>query len=179
MSLLGCKPEVGDKCQTSVDCSQVGDRICDVSQKDGYCTVFNCEPKDSNGATKCPDEAVCIVYAAERSPVSGCANLLGDTPYSRSFCMKKCDNTTDCRDGYVCIDVGAPGNPWAAVNADGPAKVCTQPFSYAPLPPRDSDICTGTSPEETGGAGSTDQNGAGGASSQAEASAGASASGGT
>src|SRR5690242_17476386 len=85
---LGCRPEIGDKCEISTDCSQVGDRLCDISQPDGYCTIYNCEPKASNGATKCPDEAVCVVFAAEPSSVPGCANRLGDTPYSRTFCMK-------------------------------------------------------------------------------------------
>jgi hypothetical protein len=172
LAVAGCRPEIGDKCQTSVDCSQVGDRLCDISQPDGYCTIYNCEPKASNGATKCPDEALCIVYAAEPSPVPGCANRLGNTPYSRSFCMKECDNTTDCRSGYVCLDVGAPGNRWAAVNADGAGKVCTQPFTPAPLPHRDPGVCSAADPGvgaggagDAGGAGS-EPDGAGGAAAQ-------------
>lgn len=171
---LGCRPEIGDKCQISTDCSQVGDRLCDVSQPDGYCTIYNCEPKASNGATKCPDEAVCIVFAAEPSAVPGCENRLGDTPYSRTFCMKKCDNTTDCRSGYICLDLGAPGNKWAAVDADGPGKVCTQAFSAAPIPPRSSGVCSAldTSDVDAGGepngtGGSDGDNGAGGAAATA------------
>ncbi|HEV8548501.1 MAG TPA: hypothetical protein VGQ57_05715 [Polyangiaceae bacterium] len=159
---IGCRPKIGDHCKTSTDCSQVADRLCDISQPDGYCTIYNCEPKDSNGATKCPDEAACIVFAAERSAVTGCANRLGDTPYSRTFCMRTCENQTDCRNGYICIDVGAPGNQWAAVDADGPAKVCTQPFSASPLPVRDPAVCTAMSPEDgTGGAGETPAAGGG------------------
>jgi hypothetical protein len=167
--LLGCRPAIGDKCQVSTDCSQVGDRLCDISQPDGYCTVYNCEPKASNGATKCPDEAACIVFAAEPSPVPGCANRLGDTPYSRSFCMKMCDNTTDCRSGYVCLDLGAPGNKWAAVDADGPTKVCTQAFSAAPLPPRSAGVCSATDGDvdASGGAGAAADTGAGGAAASA------------
>jgi len=171
LALVGCRPKIGDKCQTSVDCSQLADRICDTSQPDGYCTIYNCEPKESNGATKCPDEAVCIVYAAEPSAVPGCENRLGDTPYSRSFCMRTCDNTTDCRSGYICIDLGAPGNRWAAVDADGQAKVCTQPYSAVPaLPHRDPGVCNAENPDGgaelptgAGGAGSEPDTGAGGA----------------
>jgi hypothetical protein len=169
--LLGCRPEIGDKCQISTDCSQVGDRLCDISQPDGYCTIYNCEPKASNGVTKCPDDAACIVFAAELSAVSGCANRLGDTPYSRSFCMKTCDNATDCRSGYICIDVGAPGNRWAAVDADGPTKVCTQAFTPPAIPARSADVCSATDgdgePSGTGGAGSEPDTGAGGATSGA------------
>jgi hypothetical protein len=171
VALAGCRPEIGDKCQTSVDCSQLGDRLCDVSQPDGYCTIYNCEPKASNGATKCPDEAVCIVYAAEPSPVLGCENRLGNTPYSRSFCMKTCDNTTDCRSGYVCLDVGAPGNRWAAVDADGAGKVCTQAFTPPSIPVREPGVCTAGDPVEgTDGAG-----GAGGMSSEPDGAGGAGA----
>jgi hypothetical protein len=148
LAAIGCSKKIGDHCQTSTDCSQLGDRLCDVSQPDGYCTIYNCEPKNSNGATKCPDEAACIVFAAEQSAVTGCANRLGNTPYSRTFCLKTCKNQTDCRSGYVCIDVGAPGNQWAAVDADGPTKVCTQPFTASPLPVREAAVCSVTSPED-------------------------------
>src|SRR5206468_6843571 len=30
--LTGCTPKIGDDCQTSVDCSQQGDRLCDTAQ---------------------------------------------------------------------------------------------------------------------------------------------------
>jgi len=33
---LGCQPEIGDSCHTSVDCSQSGNRLCDVTQPGGY-----------------------------------------------------------------------------------------------------------------------------------------------
>ena len=174
VGLAGCRPKIGDKCQTSVDCSQLGDRLCDISQPDGYCTIYNCEPKESNGATKCPDEAVCIVYAAEPSAVAGCQNRLGNTPYSRSFCMRTCDNTTDCRSGYLCLDVGAPGNRWAAVNADSSEKVCTQPFSVGEIPPREPGVCTAGDPVEgSGGAG--DGQSTGGAGSEPDGAGGAAA----
>src|SRR5690348_74537 len=39
---VGCLPKIGDHCTTSLDCSQTGQRLCDTTQPDGYCTVFNC-----------------------------------------------------------------------------------------------------------------------------------------
>src|SRR4051812_10031586 len=49
--LAGCTPSIGDKCVLSTDCSTRGDRLCDTSQPDGYCTQFNCS---KNG---CPDDS--------------------------------------------------------------------------------------------------------------------------
>lgn len=156
--LLGCKPQIGDKCTTSTDCSQVGDRLCDISQPGGYCTVYNCEPKGSNAAASCPKEASCIAFGAEPSPVSGCESGLGSTLYTRTFCMKNCDNGNDCRDGFVCEDPEADER-FSAVDVDGRTKVCMVAFSAAPPAGSDtgdmsgaagasdrSDICTKTSP---------------------------------
>lgn len=84
--LGGCRPEVGDSCKLSTDCSITGDRLCDTSQPDGYCTIFNCDPGS------CPDEAVCVEFhrSAER--------------FSRRFCVRECEAASDCREGYVCVD---------------------------------------------------------------------------
>ena len=38
----GCAAEIGDSCQTNVECSPNGDRICDTAQAGGYCTVQGC-----------------------------------------------------------------------------------------------------------------------------------------
>jgi hypothetical protein len=163
LAVLGCAPAIGDPCSTSTDCSQTGDRLCDISQPGGYCTMFDCEPGGSNAATKCPDEAACIAFAAEPSAVPGCENRLGATPYERSFCMKKCDNQNDCRKdaGYICVDLAVLGPAW--VDLDGPTKVCTQPYSAVRLPEnRDAGVCTETSPD-LGAGGASDASGAGGA----------------
>jgi hypothetical protein len=158
LALAGCAPEIGDPCTTSTDCSQNSDRLCDISQPGGYCTIFNCEPAGSNPAAKCPDEAACVAFAAEASPVDGCANALGSTPYTRSFCLKKCDNGDDCRSGYICVDVeaarnGAGSHYFSAVNIDGRSKVCVVAFSAPPAEAVDPDssdqVCNG----ETGTAG--------------------------
>lgn len=83
---VGCKPEIGDSCKLSTDCSIQGDRLCDTSQPDGYCTVFNCDPNS------CPDEAVCVEFHH------------GSDRFARRFCVKHCGKASDCRSGYVCVD---------------------------------------------------------------------------
>jgi hypothetical protein len=83
---VGCKPSVGDSCKLSTDCSVTGDRLCDTSMPDGYCTIFNCNPNN------CPDEAVCVEFHQ------------GQPRFSRRFCLKQCGSPSDCRSGYVCID---------------------------------------------------------------------------
>ncbi|HTQ05931.1 MAG TPA: hypothetical protein VMI54_18850 [Polyangiaceae bacterium] len=147
--MAACKPQIGGRCTTSTDCSQTGDRLCDISQPGGYCTIFNCEPEGSNASTKCPDEAACIALGESPSPVPGCENDLGSTAYQRSFCLKKCNHTSDCRSGYVCKDL-ATDPRYKAVDVDGPTKVCTVDFD-APAPVTDgpdavsTGVCTGTS----------------------------------
>lgn len=110
-SLAGCTPEIGDKCVLSTDCSTRGDRLCDTSQPDGYCTQFNCS-KNS-----CPDEAACVLFNAA---VPGCgyddrAGGYGSR-VARSFCVAKCEGDGDCRGGYVCADPRTP--PWGGLIQD-------------------------------------------------------------
>lgn len=94
----GCRPEIGDECISSADCSAQGDRLCDTSQPDGYCTIFGCEPDD------CPDGSVCIGFGLELDPA--CESVSSTDPrwprFERTFCMAACEETSDCRDGYVC-----------------------------------------------------------------------------
>lgn len=164
LSLLAaaCRPEIGDPCETSTDCSPTGERLCDITQKDGYCTIFNCEPNE------CPEEAVCVRFGDQRSPVEGCDDPLAQGPYARTFCMKACGENNDCRenDGYKCVD---PNKAWNARVLDPFSKVCgIQPLSN-PAPvlnedggtdmPRSNDVCTGDVTPDAGGAGA----GAGGA----------------
>src|SRR3954468_14654466 len=63
VALSACTPSIGDKCVLSTDCSSRGDRQCDTSQPDGYCTIFNC-----NG-DGCPDKAACVLF---NSAIPGC-----------------------------------------------------------------------------------------------------------
>lgn len=114
-ALAGCQPQIGDHCTLSTDCSSRGDRLCDTSQNDGYCTIFNCVGDD------CPSEAVCVLFGS-----AGCAK--DDRRYprtARSLCVRKCNDDTDCRtaEGYVCVDPAT--DPYRAMNlSDVSTKVC-------------------------------------------------------
>ena len=161
LSLAACRPEIGDPCEVSTDCSQVGDRLCDITQEpNGYCTVFNCEPEE------CPEESVCVKFGNERSPVDGCEDPLGAGPYARTFCLKKCKKNNDCRqdDGYQCLD---PRSAWNAEVIDYPfSRICgLPPEGNNPLPTlneggeggqRSNDVCTGEITPGSGGAPSGD-----------------------
>src|SRR3990170_4750281 len=84
----GCSAEIGDECDTSVDCSPDGDRVCDLSQRGGYCTIEDCAPDG------CPDGALCVEFAFE-------------TPrLARRYCMASCESGGDCRDHYACVRAG-------------------------------------------------------------------------
>ena len=89
-ALAGCAPAIGDSCESSVDCSGNGDRICDTAQPRGYCTVSGCEPDT------CPDGALCVEWRGtpDRTAVR--------------FCMKKCGSDSGCRDGYSCMGTEDP-----------------------------------------------------------------------
>ncbi len=171
--VLGCQPGIGDDCESSADCSASGDRLCDITQPGGYCTIFNCEPDT------CPEDAVCVLFSANSSTVPGCEQPYGTSPYQRSFCMKTCEEDGDCRNHYSCIDVDAPGNPWGAVVVDGGenGRICVVPYSASPPPDdRSGDVCSGaqgefeyppdggTSPGGAGSGGEAGEAGAGGAS---------------
>jgi hypothetical protein len=115
----GCGKEIGDSCTLAQDCSPDGDRICDNFQHDGYCTIQGCD------FDTCPGEAVCIRFftgsftnrecdhATEDLTTDACAidevcALEGHcVPRSAEvrFCMKTCDDDTDCRDLYECRDL--------------------------------------------------------------------------
>jgi hypothetical protein len=143
LSLLfvACKPEIGDECEVSTDCSATGDRLCDTTQPGGYCTMFNCEPGS------CPEEAVCIGYGNVLSTVPGCEDPRAGRRLQRTFCLKACDSDDDCRGGYDCIDMKRD-NPWGAIvveRASKSGKVCAVPFSGERPPDLTSEnnVCQG------------------------------------
>jgi hypothetical protein len=179
--LAGCQPGIGDECKTSTDCSANGDRLCDVTQPGGYCTIFSCEPKGQ--PKECPDDAVCVAFSAHRSSVPGCEDTSGSSPFQRSFCMKTCGSDGDCREGYACLNLKAKDNEFGAVVVDkGSGKVCVFPYSTAPIPEdRSSEVCTGSpvpaEPSPDGGAGgeggeNDGEGGAAGADTRGSAGAG-------
>jgi hypothetical protein len=107
----GCTPVIGDKCVLSTDCSTRGDRLCDTSQPDGYCTQFNCT------TNSCPDHAACVLFNAA---VPGCGYDDHSGNYgartARAFCVGSCGRDSDCRAGYVCASPSDP--PWNGMIRD-------------------------------------------------------------
>jgi len=101
---VGCSPEIGDDCSTSIDCSANGDRICDTAQPDGYCTVRGCEQGT------CPEEAVCVEFRPN-------VDRLADR-----WCLYSCSDDSDCRDGYRCL--GADGELSRIVDGNPSARFC-------------------------------------------------------
>jgi hypothetical protein len=131
---VGCTPKIGDECTTSTNCSASGDRLCDITQPGGYCTVFNCEP-DS-----CPEDSVCINFGTQLSSLPQCSVSQGNSPYQRSFCLATCAKDGDCRGGYNCL----PAEQLHAVIADNRvSKVCAVAPGPGPDPNAGSGVCTG------------------------------------
>jgi hypothetical protein len=110
---VGCGKEIGDPCIVGSDCSPNGDRQCDVSQLEGYCTVQGCD------FATCPEEAACIRFFTGFFENKEClsngdcsldelCSLNGHcVPRSSEvrYCMKTCESDSDCRDGYECRDI--------------------------------------------------------------------------
>lgn len=117
--VLGCGKEIGDKCVIGADCSPNGDRQCDTSSFEGYCTVQGCD------YSTCPEEAACVRFftgnftnrpcdpATEDMGTNDCTLdelcSFGGHCVPRSsevrFCMRRCDSNDDCRDRYECRDL--------------------------------------------------------------------------
>lgn len=133
----GCRPEIGDECTLSTDCSASGDRLCDTTQPGGYCTIFNCEPEG------CPEEAHCVAFGLSTSEARGCADPQGNARLRRTFCLRSCGRNDDCRSGYVCAEVSGPDDPWGAEVVDrGGGKVCLVAASgVAPEPEAGTAVC--------------------------------------
>jgi hypothetical protein len=143
----GCGKEIGDACIVSSDCSTDGTRACDASQREGYCTIQGCD------YSTCPQEAACIRFfmgsfsnrpcdpTTENISTDDCSldelcSLEGQcVPRSAEvrYCMRTCDTSADCRDGYECRTIAlmkahggepvlAPGN---VVDASSP-KFCAE-----------------------------------------------------
>ncbi|MBU0552779.1 hypothetical protein KKB55_21245 [Myxococcota bacterium] len=77
LALPACGKVIGDECISDLECDT--GQVCDRASEGGYCTVTPCEV----GA--CPDDGVCVTFED-----------------GRSWCMARCDDSGDCRDGYAC-----------------------------------------------------------------------------
>ena len=128
VALSACTPEIGDKCVLSTDCSTRGDRLCDTSQPDGYCTQFNCS-KNS-----CPNNAACVLFNAA---IPGCGYDDRSGGYgsrvARAFCVASCGQDSDCRSGYMCGDPrGAPWNGFVQDDVQDKRTCLVLPADYTP-----------------------------------------------
>jgi hypothetical protein len=112
--LLGCPKQIGDSCSLSSDCSINADRVCDLAQPGGYCTVPGCEPNS------CPAEAMCVSFDAHAPRLR------------RRFCMKGCEGDDDCREGYRCV----PQSPASCLQSPTailpPGQTCNRIADTAP-----------------------------------------------
>jgi len=171
---LGCKPQIGDKCSVSTNCSTTGDRLCDVTQPDGYCTKFNCEPGS------CPEDSVCVNFGTTLSIIDeyegSCTPSQGNSPYKRSFCMANCSSNSDCRPDYECLAAGDLNAVLAEYSSD--QRVCGVRPKQEPTKEQNSDqVCNGSDAGPPEG-GSSSTGGAGGGAGANEGGSSSSGSGG-
>lgn len=134
---VGCGREIGDSCRTSIDCTteQETERLCDISQPGGYCTIEGCDDRS------CPDDSVCIRFFPQlylSKPCSmGCANdevclpsptggdgLCAPRRTERRFCSKSCGDNGDCRDNYECRLAGERGTAALVSNPAAVVRFC-------------------------------------------------------
>ncbi|MFT3695014.1 MAG: hypothetical protein QM831_17890 [Kofleriaceae bacterium] len=119
----GCGYQIGDSCIVSSDCQADGTRVCDLTQREGYCTIIGCD------YDTCPDNSECVAFfsgggwankpcdpTTEDKPSGGTNDCSVDelcslenqcVPRSSEtrYCMKTCDSDADCRDHYECRDI--------------------------------------------------------------------------
>src|SRR5690606_1615272 len=140
-TLVACGNEIGDECDNYTECFDAeSDRLCLSGVEGfpgGYCTIFNCRPDE------CPAEAACIAYRYSLAPTAECADDGYRSRLQRSYCMRRCADNDDCRDGYECLPADGD-NPLGAValERESGVKVCSVPYRQPDeLPERQSGVC--------------------------------------
>ena len=127
--VMGCTPDLGDECTLDLDCSQQGDRLCDITQPGGYCTVFGCEPD------KCPeDEGLCVAFNPQLDPACGPLDDGRWARFERTFCMDACDDDgtgmVECGDNMSgCTQCGLAGQCSDELGACGQNSECLDFFT--------------------------------------------------
>jgi hypothetical protein len=141
-ALAACQPKIGDDCKVSSECGAgTVTRVCDTTLPGGYCTIYNCEPGS------CPSEAICVAFHRTPSAAPPCAQSQASTRLARSFCLRRCQNDSDCRGGYTCLDLHLAQNPQNAAvleSAGTDGHACVPPYSGPPLSPdTNPGVCEG------------------------------------
>jgi hypothetical protein len=141
----GCGDEIGDSCSLSSDCSPNGDRFCDNTQQDGYCTIVGCD------YNTCPEESQCVRFFSGTFRNRPCDSKTEDiatdmcsldevcalegycAPKSAESrqCMLSCSSNSDCRDKYECRNLelmrlhgGEPVIEPGTTLGDNPKRFC-------------------------------------------------------
>jgi hypothetical protein len=136
-----CSASIGSSCTESTDCATQGNRFCDTSQPEGYCTVFGCADNS------CPDHAVCVTFNAAL-PSCNYNDYVAPARTMRTLCLQHCQSDSDCRvsEGYVCLDPRAPPVSAKILDDNQDQKVCTVAATPVAAEPEDgggaSAICT-------------------------------------
>ena len=131
-ALIGCADEIGDECETALDCSQSGSRTCDRTQPGGYCTIRGCE------RSTCPEEAVCVKFRPQEERLAV------------TYCMLQCEDDDDCRsdEGYQCTSMATLGNGMESVVLDGKKRFCSaEPRAPLSLPDAGGDAALMSLPD--------------------------------
>src|SRR4051812_27003167 len=92
LAFSACSHKIGDACHTNIDCSTLGDRVCDIASPQGYCTTDGCDPVNP----LCPDDAVCVRFYTLRR---------GDSPCTYKGPSQLCNPTREqcCPTGEICL----------------------------------------------------------------------------
>ena len=119
LALVACGNRIGDDCFRSLDCSSSGDRICDTTSPNGYCTVFGCD------VGTCPEESVCVRFFSASQNNRTCDPKTEDVSTDDCsfdefctlrglctlrnaeirYCMEICEDNDECREEYECRDL--------------------------------------------------------------------------
>jgi hypothetical protein len=124
-----CTKKIGDDCKTSIDCSQESDRLCDISQPGGYCTIEGCDEHS------CPKGSACIRFFPRLFLTKHCGegctvdeicldDLCAPRASERRYCAHTCSDNGDCRGGYACSATGTNGSLALAPDPDAKVNYC-------------------------------------------------------